>query len=191
MPLGEQAASARVAVVVAPTHLSDAFHAALGRVASHFAVLENVIQGLAWSLIDPRDQQVGQIVTAQMSFGRTVDLAGSIFRHRVGDEALREQLMALLNRALAVEERRNAVTHSIWGFDESPDSAQRIKSTAKKNRGLDHRFERMHAADVDRIALDAAAVASDLLGFRDKLPAALVGRVEIEVGSGTVTYRVP
>jgi hypothetical protein len=160
--------------------LSDEFYIALGRVTAHFAVLEAQIEFLTWSLIG-RDQGLGQIVTAQVSFRGLLDLLSSIFRHRVADEALRAELDAVLRRAEAVERRRNLVTHSEWGMGSTPETRTRIKMTARQGKGLKHEFEPMTHAEIELISIEAGDVALALQQFSGKLPADLVGRVEITI----------
>jgi hypothetical protein len=160
--------------------LSDEFYVALGRVTAHFAVLESQIEFLTWSLIG-RDQRLGQIVTAELPFRGVVALLSSIFRHRVDAEALRSELEGILNRAMEVEQRRNRVTHSEWGMGDAPDTRTRIKVTARKGKGIRHEFEQMKASDIEVIAVDASRVATELLQFSSKLPAELVGRVEVPI----------
>ena len=110
--------------------LSDDFFIALGKVGADFAMLENQVAFLTWSLIS-QDQRLGQIITAELSFRALRALLSSIFRHRVQDTALIDELEKLLDRAAAVEERRNIVVHSSWGAGESAATRTRIKMTGR------------------------------------------------------------
>jgi hypothetical protein len=56
----------------------------IGEITVKFGVLEHMLEYSIWRLIneDTREQQTGQIVTAENSFGRNVDLFSSLYRHR-------------------------------------------------------------------------------------------------------------
>jgi hypothetical protein len=90
-----------------------------------------------------------------------------------------------------VQTLRNQVTHSQWGVGNSPATVTRIETTARRRGGLDHKFVQMTAAEIDAIATAARDVALAFHTFSSKLPAELVGRVEIEIGSEGVAYRYP
>jgi len=160
--------------------LSEEFFLALGRVTAHFAILEEQVEFLTWSLMG-NDQRLGQIVTAEMSFRNKVALLSSVFRHRVDDDSVRDELEQILSRATAVEVQRNVVIHSSWGLGDSPETRTRFKKTARKGKGIEHQFEQMTAAQIESIAHEASAVAMDLSAFAHKLPAELVVRQEFTV----------
>lgn len=160
--------------------LSDPFYVALGKVAAYFALLEDQIEFLTWSLIG-RDQRLGQVITAQTYFRPLLALLSAVFRHRIADEALCAELDALLERAERVRRRRNQVTHCVWAGGDSMKTITRIRMTVQVEKGLTHDFQQMTAAEIERVALDAGALALQFQQFAMKLPAELVGRVDISV----------
>jgi len=158
--------------------LDDQFLLALGRVTANFAVLEDSVSFFLWSLIG-RDQRLGQIITAELSFKATRALLSAIFQHRIVDQVLRDELESLLNRISENEERRNVLVHSSWAAGDTPETRTRIKMTAKKGKGIRHQFEQLVPADIEVVAARASELALDVHKFTDKLPDELIGRVRI------------
>lgn len=158
--------------------LDDQFLLALGRVTANFAVLEDAVSFFLWSIIG-RDQRLGQIISAELSFKAIRALLSAVFHHRVSDETLRHELETLLNQVSEVEERRNILVHSSWGVGDTPKTKTRIKMTAKKGKGIRHQFEQLAAADIEAVAECASELALQVQQFTEKLPDDMVGRVRI------------
>lgn len=137
------------------SHLSDEFFLALGEVTATFATLEQWLKLLAGLLISRDDQELGQIVTAQLPFRGLIDLVSSLALYRYGDGPRRREIEAILSAAGQVEQRRNQVTHSDWGPGRTPGKRIRVKQTARKGKGLFLALEDMSAADIRGIASDA------------------------------------
>lgn len=145
--------------------LSDDFCVALGRVTANFSLLEEELKIMATALINPKDQQLGEIITAEIPFRGVVGLVSALFAHRCDDVTQRRVLDDILTRAMQVEARRNAMIHSEWLSAPGPEERIRIKTTAKKKTGLQHHTETMKAADISAIADQASELASEVLGF--------------------------
>lgn len=143
-------------------HLPDEFFLALGRVTAHFTALEGQLKHLATLLVSEADQELGQILTAEMSFRGIVTLVSALSLHGLKDRALRTKIESLLTRAAAVEDRRNRVIHSEWWPGESDEVRIRWKTTARKGKGLVHTTEVMRASDIEEIAVEASAVAAGI-----------------------------
>lgn len=108
---------------------------AIGQVTVNFALLESTVAFFAWELLGV-EQRIGQAVTAEASFRNRVALVSSVFRLRCDDDELINELDEVLKVALACEERRNIVTHSVWAAGSTPESFTRVKTTAKISKGL-------------------------------------------------------
>jgi hypothetical protein len=149
------------------SHLSNDFFVALGKVTAEFASLEHSLKVLAGLLLHKTDQELGQIVTAQLSFRSLLDLVGSLALYRVSDDPAHGEIDELLSRAERVEKRRNRVTHSDWGpaTVREPDREKRarFKTTARRAKGLSFELENMSPTDVEDIAIEASALAGDVL----------------------------
>jgi hypothetical protein len=118
--------------------LSDAFLLALGRVTANFSILEGEITFFTCSLIS-RDQRLGQIITAELSFRARVALLSAAFRHRVQDQTLIDELEALLDRAHHVEEKRNIPLHSNGVPARRRTTATGSKPRPRRGRGSSSR----------------------------------------------------
>ena len=145
--------------------VSDEHCLEIGRSTVAFADLEIWLSFFAWALIGP-DQHVGQIVTAEMSFSRKLDLVSSLFAHRSKDIVARKELQGLLGRLAELEQRRNTVQHSMWVRQSTdPSVATRLKITAKRKHGLKHAREEVSAEPLRLLNRDLQAALSDFSTF--------------------------
>ena len=118
--------------------ISDEHCLAIGKISVAFAELESWLSSFIWSLISS-EQHVGQMVTAEMSFSRKLDLLVSLFQYRCKDTQERNLLKSLITRLSDLEQQRNTVQHSLWIRQSAdPTEATRLKITAKRGRGLSH-----------------------------------------------------
>ena len=142
--------------------------APLGEVAANFAMLENTLSFVIWTLLfgnSLEEQRTGQIVTAELSFKDKVALFSSLFQHRFPDAKPFGKLKTMRKRLEAANEKRNNLLHSHWGAGTSADSSTRIKTTAKEKRGIVFEFKPMKAQDVKEVADFIAEVAYEILDF--------------------------
>jgi hypothetical protein len=133
------------------TPVSNEHLRAIGQITVNFANLEGAISFFVWELIS-NDQRFGQIITAELSFRNLVGLLSSIYKYRANNQGQIIKLEELLNRALHVEEQRNLIIHSQWAAGSKPETITRLKTTAKKSKGLTHQFEQLKIEDLDKIA---------------------------------------
>ena len=133
-----------------------------------FALLESIIQALVGSLIKEH-QRVGQIITAELSFRNIRALLISLYLERHGEDDDYEELRELMKRAAQLEEKRNQITHSIWGAGSDADTISRIKTTAKEKHGIKFHFESVNAEDLEKVAIEIKQLAADIQTFHIKL----------------------
>ena len=155
--------------------VSDDFLRSLGRVTAYFSVLEDSIAFFLWSVLG-RDQRLGQILTAELSFRALAALTTNVFRHRTDDPSLIGELDAIINRALAIEERRNVAIHSRYAGGRTLTTQLRMKTTAKKSKGIGQVFDDISITDLEALAQDMVVLNRDLMLFSGKGPADLMGR---------------
>jgi hypothetical protein len=70
-----------------------------------------------------------------------------------------------MKRAAQLEEKRNQITHSIWGAGESAQTVTRIKTTAKERRGIQFDFQQVGAEDLGAVADEIKTLAEDVQRF--------------------------
>ena len=75
---------------------------AIGRITVAFAELESWLSSFIWALIGP-EQHIGQMVTAEMSFSRKLDLLGSLFQYRCKDTQECNKLKVLVSQISELE----------------------------------------------------------------------------------------
>ena len=146
----------------------DRFLAALGLVSANYQVLEKYVEFFVWTLIG-QEQEIGQVLTSQMSFGRLCDTLCSLFRCRVQNLEMIEELESTIKKAAQAEERRNTVIHSSWCGLESTDlPIIRFKITSKRRTGLKHTYQSMNPDDLREMALFIKEVVEELQGLMVK-----------------------
>jgi hypothetical protein len=136
----------------------------IGDMTVSFALLESIIQFFIWILFND-DQRIGQIVTAELSFSKLRALLISIYLERFGDDEDFKTLRNLMQRASAAEEKRNKITHSVWGAGGDPDTIMRIKTTAKEKHGIKFHHEKFKSKDLSDFASEIKKLAFEIQDF--------------------------
>ena len=138
----------------------------IGEVTVNFAMLEQVLTSGTWLLLfgnSAQEQRTGQIVTAELSFRRNVELFSCLFKHRFPEKGDAD-IKTLRSKLLALEEKGNVTTHSFWGAAGEPGYSTRIKITAKA-RGIAFQFQKTSREEIATLANEIAEVASELQDF--------------------------
>ncbi len=136
----------------------------IGDMTVSFAMLESVIRFFTWMLFND-NQRVGQIVTAELSFSRLRALLISLYLERFGDDDDFITLRSLLQRAAVAEEKRNQITHSMWGAGGDADTITRIKTTAKEKDGIKFHHEKFSSGDLSNFVAEIKALALEIQDF--------------------------
>ncbi|CAH1073395.1 hypothetical protein [Candidatus Nitrotoga sp. 1052] len=145
--------------------ISDEHCLAIGKISVAFAELESWLSSFIWSLISS-EQHVGQMVTAEMSFSRKLDLLVSLFQYRCKDAQEHDHLKALVSRLSDLEQRPNTVQHSLWIRQTAdPTEATRLKITAKRKHGLSHAKEVLTSQPLESLARNLQVAVSELSSF--------------------------
>jgi len=139
---------------------------AIGRICMAFQELEELVSCLIGRLISD-DNQLGTIITAELSFRRKLGLLYSLYLYRTAtSEPLAfKKLLARLHRA---EERRNTILHSYWVKSPVCGMLIRYKHTAKSAKGFVNHVEDLEPERIEAIAADIRSVADDLVLHFDK-----------------------
>jgi len=134
----------------------------IGDITVSFALLESQIQSLIGSMLNEK-QRIGQIITAELSFKNLRALMVSLFIERHGTENVDfAKLKDLMTRSGQVEDKRNQITHSIWGAGKDPDTITRIKATAKEKHGILFQFEDVSADYLSQFATEIKGLAEEI-----------------------------
>lgn len=132
----------------------------IGAMTLAFSRLEGSVQSLTHSLI-LEHQTVGQIITAELSFGQVRTLTTSLYLERNGRDDDFAQIKRFMERAEKLEKRRNEIQHSVWMAGDSPATLKRMKLTAKR-RGRAVVFEEIGAADLARLSQEIHALSDEI-----------------------------
>ncbi|MCP1375166.1 hypothetical protein [Dyella lutea] len=152
------------------TAVPSEFLQEIGRITVQFALLERDIVELTHHLLGI-PESMGRCVTSELSFRGITQLASSLLQERLPEEL--EDFRNLLKLVGRCEERRNAITHSLYGFLWSKDLGQatvvRTKYSAKQTKGLSFQREIMTVKDLSGIARELAIVRHDVESFRRRI----------------------
>ncbi|HEY3945601.1 MAG TPA: hypothetical protein VGL78_10270 [Solirubrobacteraceae bacterium] len=132
----------------------------IGAMTLVFSRLEGSVQSLTHSLI-LEHQTVGQIITAELSFGQVRTLTMSLYLERNGRDDDFAQIKRFMDRAEKLEKRRNEIQHSVWVAGESPTTLKRMKLTARR-RGRAVAFEEISAADLAGLGQEIEALGDEI-----------------------------
>ena len=140
---------------------------AIGKITIAFAELESWLSSFIWALMVPfSEQHIGQMVTAEMSFSKKLDLLVSLFQYRCKDIQERETLKTLIKKMADLEQQRNTVQHSLWiNQSDNPEEVTRLKITAKRKHGLSHAKEVWTSQQLEELAQKLQVEVSELSSF--------------------------
>jgi len=136
----------------------------IGDITVSFALLESCLQTLAHSLLGV-GQRLGQIVTAEVSFKALRALTVSLYLQRNGEDEDVAHFRDLIKRVAETEEKRNQITHSLWGARNDKGSITRIKTTAKEKHGIRFHFENITSNQLAEFAKEIKVLAHDIQNF--------------------------
>jgi len=168
---------------------------AIGTVTLAFSRLDWAVSGFIWQLLSP-DPQVGQTITANLTFRARLDLLGSLFgllpgadvpdhvrnhpEHMLGRvlEAVPPERMAtfreLMDRIGALSVRRDALHDSLSWLPGDGGAYELVQARAKLGKRLEWKRERITSESVTELAeglFSAAQSLSQLMlaqfGFRN------------------------
>jgi len=151
-------------MVKSEIEIEDKYLRSIGLIVVSFSALESAVSEWINSLL-LTEGQLGEIVTAEMSFRAKVTLASSLCRYKFKDSKRLEKLDKLLRRLQQAECMRNDVVHSYWGFSTGEIRARRSKKTAKIKTGLRFHFQEMTVDELNEIADFIGNVVYDVVLF--------------------------
>jgi hypothetical protein len=122
----------------------------IGDMTVSFAMLELYLQELMNVLLLDESPRIGHIVSSHLSFRSLRAVTISLYKERYGEDSRYSELKNLLHEAGDLEEERNLITHSIWGFGDDLASIKSIKIRAHQRHGL-----QFQSKDYDSTALSA------------------------------------
>ncbi len=137
---------------------SDNVKLSLGEIIVWFEDLDSQLSS-AISFLLKRDDTVGQIVTAELSFKSKVNLFGSLFRHERPSSEYLDRLAELCGACFDIELMRNQAVHSKWLNVIEGKGMTRSKYTARHKHGLRHQIETLTPTQVEAIAMHCGYLA--------------------------------
>jgi len=132
-----------------------------------FQELEELVSCLIGLLISD-DNQLGLIITSELSFRNKLGLLYSLYLYRTATPQRPEDLKKLLARLRRVEERRNTILHSYWVKSPVCGMLIRYKYAAKPAKGFVQDVEDLQPEHIEAIAAEIGLVADDLILYFDK-----------------------
>lgn len=142
---------------------SDDHLRAIGQITVNFSALEFALSFLVWAFLGI-GQEKGEIITSRLSFRVLLQLASSLYRHRVSDPEGIAQFDELLARISEAGDRRNQMIHSLW-MGNLDGRTLRYKATIRQREGLKRQIQGMAVKDLDEIATLIAQVTREIGPF--------------------------
>lgn len=141
----------------------------IGNITVFFALMENELKSLFSELTQLKDNQkkrLSIIIASELSIRQLFQLVKSLFVEVYGENAFFSELIEIIKKAEKATEKRNLITHSIWGAGKN-NSLIRIK-IINKNKGTDFQAEPFSVGDFANIAKQIDDVYIELRNFRIK-----------------------
>ena len=130
--------------------------AALGTIALRHGQLDNAMRMVIKDLAGVSREEALD-ATAYQGFRELKDRIKKISKRRIGEGEALIKLQALLERASRATDKRNAILHSVWGFD----------GVDVVMRNDDHQYENAPSLDeLRKIADDLQEIKSELVNAR-------------------------
>ena len=133
-----------------PSDLSTVL-SAIGEIVMWFEDLDEQLSTAIGFLLRGEDE-VGRIITAELSFRAKVNLFGALFRHDRPNSERLDYLRELCGACLQIEQKRNQVVHSKWRNQLDGLGMTRVKLTARGKHGLRRQTETLTPTAVTAIA---------------------------------------
>jgi len=141
----------------------------IGDMTVSFALLEFQMQYIFVVLVN-RSVRVGRILGSYLSFSNLRAALNSLYKERFGEDALYSELRDLLAEAAGIEQKRNAITHSLWVAGQTTSTITRHKVTAREKRGFKAEFEQNSEDDLSAFVQSIQCLAGKFVDFYHKLP---------------------
>jgi hypothetical protein len=93
------------------TTLTDAELKEIGRIAIADVIVEEILEGMLWELLDS-DDNVGATITKGWNFARVLDQTRNLIRIRVKNEDVRTNALEWLKKAKWAHTQRNDILYS-------------------------------------------------------------------------------
>jgi hypothetical protein len=122
----------------------------LGETVLWFEELDDQLS-TAISFLLRRGDQVGRIVTCELSFRAKLNLFEALFRNERPDSKNLDDLRELCRSCSQIEEKRNQVIHSNWRSVINGPGVTRLKYTARGKHGLREHSENFSLNQVEAI----------------------------------------
>jgi hypothetical protein len=107
-------------------------YAAVGKLASNWAVFEHMLHSSLWVLAKVGDE-AGACLTSQIPGpGRALDAFVSLVRMHGGDDALIKTINQFTEKTRGMGDKRNRAVHDSWNWDRETGSPYRLEISAQK-----------------------------------------------------------
>jgi hypothetical protein len=109
---------------------------ALGKFTYQFCIMEDVMKEFIGVFVNPKNKDIGGMLTAQTPFQALYHSLMSLYRYHITEKALVDEFETLLSKMHGLNETRNDLIHAIWDVGVTSTSIKRRKMTATFSKGL-------------------------------------------------------
>ncbi len=118
---------------VDPEHV-DSYELRIGRVATTFELLHNVVERFAWNTWG-LNEEAGLVITKDLPTKHLVEKLKATLELPSAERPLDPRLKALLKMVDELSEERNKLMHSAWDFRQSP-AVLKCRKLKAKNQSI-------------------------------------------------------
>ena len=131
--------------------LDENFVKSVGRLTLNFAHLEFCFMLFAGSQLGTR-QPLNQIVISELSYKQLLNISAGIYNAIETNQEQLSKFNQILKDSFLLEQQRNTITHSFYGYNEKTKIIVRRKNTTKGKKGFREQEEVINAETVNKIA---------------------------------------
>jgi len=141
----------------------------IGNITVYFALFENEFKEFFSELTQLKDNKlrISIIIASELSIRQLFQLVNSIYIEVYGKDSNYNEFIEIIRQAERVNDKRNLITHSIWGAGKE-NAITRIK-IKNARKGTDFQAESYFANDIAIIAKEIDDVKMKLQDFRIKV----------------------
>ena len=150
----------------------------LGRVVFNFNASEQALRRLAFLMIDPGDERIGEITVDRLGANGLEELVRALGAYRLAEfDVLAERVTLAVSRFSAVRLRRNEYVHAVWVVpNDFTDPSEIAAVTRKFRKGTMSNVASLDPRPIAEVASEASALSKELQAIHEAAKAFLTAR---------------
>lgn len=138
-------------LIMGTDNMDDNFIKSVGRLTLNFAHLEFCFRLFAGSQFGIK-YPLNEIILSELSFKQLLNISAGIYKKLEFDTERLDKFNQILKNSYIMEQQRNTITHSFYGYNEKTKIIVRRKNSSKGKKGFKEQEEIINAETVNKIA---------------------------------------